>query len=153
MGAYELFLLISEICSKVLPFIGIILGIYLIVVLRSVLSLLKRFDQSVDQINKTIEEANKTIGEVNKTITEVNYQVRKLEAPLNTVSAISLSVDHVHELGKNAVSTTAKMVLENIEFLKNWILNLIHKQSDEVVEVVKDVDDIQNEPQEDKVNE
>lgn len=144
MGADELIQIVSDLCLKFLPILGVVLLVYLIILLRRILNLLQNVNHTVDTVNKTVEE--------------VNMQIRKLDAPLNTVAAISLSVDHLHELGQKAVSNTAQMILENIEFLKSWIMSILHLQNDENDIVKKEsIDPVQSQEitptQEEKGNE
>lgn len=101
---------LSYLCIKILPLIGVILGIYLIIMVHRLIQTLKSAEKVLD---------------------EANTQIRKLDVPLNTVAEISKSVDHVHDLAKESINQVSTTLYLTILSLKQWFQNLIHKDKEE----------------------
>ena len=102
---------ISYISLKVLPLLGVVLLVYLIIMIKNVITCLKS---------------------ATKTLDEANIQIRKLDVPLNTVAEISKSVDYVHDLTKESVKSVSTTVYQNMNTVKEWFNNLLHKNKNEV---------------------
>ena len=109
---------ISFISLKVLPLLGAVLLVYLIIMIKNVITCLKS---------------------ATKTLDEANNQLRKLDVPLNTVAEISKSVDYVHDLTKESIKSVSLSLYQSINMLKEWINNLLHKTKEEVSETVEEV--------------
>lgn len=116
MELEQFFESVSYICLKVLPIIGVVLGIYLIVMVHNLI--------------KTLKSATKTLD-------ETHQQIRKLDVPLHTISEISKSIDSVHELTKESLHSLSIMIYENLSALKEWFKNLFHKEKDNDEVVVR----------------
>ena len=84
---------ISFISLKVLPLLGAVLLVYLIIMIKNVITCLKS---------------------ATKTLDEANNQLRKLDVPLNTVAEISKSVDYVHDLTKESVKSVSTTIYQNM---------------------------------------
>ena len=97
---------ISFISLKVLPLLGAVLLVYLIIMIKNVITCLKS---------------------ATKTLDEANNQLRKLDVPLNTVAEISKSVDYVHDLTKESVKTVSTTVYQNMNQVKELFNKAIHK--------------------------
>lgn len=110
MQLEQFFESISFICIKVLPLLGVVLTIYLIIMVKNVITCLKS---------------------VTDTFNEANHQLRKLDVPLNTVTEISKSVDYVHDLTKESLKTVSTSLYQYLSALKDWIYQLIHKSEKE----------------------
>lgn len=113
MQLEQFFESISFICIKVLPLLGVVLTIYLIIMVKNVITCLKS---------------------VTDTFNEANHQLRKLDVPLNTVTEISKSVDYVHDLTKESLKTVSTSLYQYLSALKDWIYQLIHKSEKEDIE-------------------
>lgn len=120
----QFFETLSTICMKVLPLLGVVLLVYLIIM--------------VHHLIQTLKSATKTFD-------EVNMQIRKLDVPLNTVSEISKSVDHVHELTKESLNQLSVTIFEALNALKKWWTDFIHKKNKENHEEVGVCQDEQGE--------
>ena len=118
MQLEEFFNSISFVSLKVLPLLGVVLVIYLIIMVKNVITCLKS---------------------ATKTLDEANIQIRKLDVPLNTVAEISKSVDYVHDLTKESVKSVSTTVYQNINMIKEWFNQLLHKTKKESAEVSKEV--------------
>ncbi|MGN1343442.1 MAG: hypothetical protein ACI4U3_02605 [Traorella sp.] len=114
MGLEQFFEAISFVCIKLLPLLGVVLLIYLIIMIRDLISCLRS---------------------ATKTIDEANLQLRKLDIPLHTVSEISKSVDQVHELTKESVKSLSLSIYEILNKCKDKFNQLLHKEKEEVVNV------------------
>ena len=97
---------ISFISLKVLPLLGVVLLVYLIIMIKNVITCLKS---------------------ATKTLDEANNQLRKLDVPLNTVAEISKSVDYVHDLTKESVKSVSTTIYQNMNQLKELFNKTIHK--------------------------
>ena len=111
MQLEEFFNTLSFICMKVLPLLGVILAIYLILMIRNLIVCLKS---------------------ASKTLDEANNQLRKLDVPLNTVSEISKSVDHVHDLTKESLKSISVSLFQSLSALKEWLIKFTHKEEQEM---------------------
>lgn len=99
---------ISYISIKLLPLLGIILLIYLIIMVKNLITCLKS---------------------ATKTLDEVNVQIRKLDVPLNTVTEISKSIDNVHELTKESVKSISVNIYQALNTIKEQIQRLLKKEN------------------------
>lgn len=111
---------ISFISLKVLPLLGAVLLVYLIIMIKNVITCLKS---------------------ATKTLDEANNQLRKLDVPLNTVAEISKSVDYVHDLTKESVKTVSTTIYQNMNQVKELFNKAIHKvkKEDKVESTVEEV--------------
>ena len=107
MQLEQFFETLSYICMKILPMLGVVLLVYLIMMVRSLIICLKS---------------------ATKTFDEANHQLRKLDVPLHTVSEISKSVDHVHDLTKESLKSISLSLFQTISALKEWLANFLHKE-------------------------
>ncbi len=99
----------SELCSKLLPIIGVIVLIYVILLLRKII----QFFVSMQ----------KTMVTVDSTVSVVEEQIRKLDAPLNTVTEFSQTLDNLHEMSQNAVKSALLALISNLNVIRDWLLN------------------------------
>lgn len=122
----------SELCSKLLPIVGVIVLIYIILLLRKII----QFFVSLQ----------KTMVTVDSTVSVVEEQIRKLDAPLNTVTEFSETLDNLHEMSQNAVKSTLLALISNLNVIRDWLLN--HGCADEsentVVEPASAAEESQN---------
>ena len=120
MQLEDFFESISFICMNLLPLLGVILLVYLIIMVINVIACLKS---------------------ATKTLDEVNIQIRKLDVPLNTVTEISKSIDHVHDLTKESVKSISMSIYQSLNTIKESIQQLLKKTSknEEVKENVEEV--------------
>ena len=99
----------SELCSKLLPIIGVIVLIYVILLLRKII----QFFVSMQ----------KTMITFDSTVSVVEEQIRKLDAPLNTVTEFSQTLDNLHEMSQNAVKSALLALISNLNVIRDWLLN------------------------------
>lgn len=99
----------SELCSKLLPIIGVIVLIYVILLLRKII----QFFVSMQ----------KTMITVDSTVSVVEEQIRKLDVPLNTVTEFSQTLDNLHEMSQNAVKSALLALISNLNVIRDWLLN------------------------------
>ena len=99
----------SELCSKLLPIIGVIVLIYVILLRRKII----QFFVSMQ----------KTMITVDSTVSVVEEQIRKLDAPLNTVTEFSQTLDNLHEMSQNAVKSALLALISNLNVIRDWLLN------------------------------
>ena len=99
----------SELCSKLLPIIGVIVLIYVILLLRKIILF--------------FVSMQKTMITVDSTVSVVEEQIRKLDAPLNTVTEFSQTLDNLHEMSQNAVKSALLALISNLNVIRDWLLN------------------------------
>lgn len=99
----------SELCSKLLPIVGVIVLIYIILLLRKII----QFFVSLQ----------KTMVTVDSTVSVVEEQIRKLDAPLNTVTEFSQTLDNLHEMSQNAVKSALLALISNLNVIRDWLLH------------------------------
>lgn len=117
MEMEQFFTVLSEICLKILPVVGVILLIYLIVFVHRLLGFLVSLNKAVDSANSTIHEAE--------------IQIRKLDGPLQTATEISESVTKVHRLSEHALTTLIQMMMENFSAIKEYLHSILNKEKNE----------------------
>lgn len=105
---------LSILCSKLLPICGVILLIYLIVMIRKIVQVLKG-------VEGTLKIVDETIGTTHE-------QIRKLDAPLNTVGEISQTIDHIHEMSQNAVKSALVAIISNLNVIRDWLFAQLSKE-------------------------
>lgn len=109
MGTDQLIELLSNVCDKLIPVAGLILLIFLIVFIKHLITALKSLNTTLITTNKMVEDCN--------------IQVKKLDKPLATINELSDTVDNVHNVTKNAVTSTIAIILNNLEGIRDWIMN------------------------------
>lgn len=124
MGMEEFFTVLSDICLKILPVVGVVLFIYLVVLVHRLLQVLGSVHKAVDSANQTIHE--------------VEIQVRKLDGPLQTATEISDSVSKVHQMSEHAIKTIALMMVENFSAIKEYLNSFLHKEDPKDEDVEKE---------------
>lgn len=120
MGTDQLVNAISNLCYKLLPVLGILLLIYLVLLAKNLIDVLK--------------SVNVTLTKTNDLVDECKGQIRKLDKPLGTINDLSETVDNVHESAKAAVNTAINAIIANLENVKHWIQNIKNKGNEVVVE-------------------
>lgn len=113
MNTDQLIEVISNLCLKLLPVLGVVLLIYLVIL--------------VVNANKTMKSLDVTLSKTNDLVDECKGQIRKLDKPLNTIGDLSETVDDVHASAKNAVNSAINTIATNMEHVKEWISNLKNK--------------------------
>lgn len=131
----ELLILLSDTADKVLPILGCVIIIVGLVFLKKLITM-------IVTLNKTLEDVQGVVATTHK-------HLESLEGPLNTLNSLSETVDNVHEVSKNIVSSALVAVIENIANIKDWLMNLRSKKTKE--EVVEE--EVFQEPEEGVVNE
>lgn len=107
MGTDQLIEIVSNVCLKLLPVVGLILLIFIIVFIKHLIDVMK--------------SVNVTLSKTNDLVDECKGQMRKLDKPLSTINDLSETVDNVHESAKTAVNTTINAIVTNLENVKQWI--------------------------------
>ena len=100
---------LSVLCTKLLPILGV-------VVLVFVIQLLRKMIQFFVNLQKTLSSVDSTIGVVEE-------QIRKLDAPLNTVNEFSQTLDTLHEMGQNALKSALMSIIANLNVIRDWLMN------------------------------
>lgn len=120
MSTDQLVNAISNVCYKLLPVLGIVLLIYLVLLAKHCIDVLKSM--------------NVTLTKTNDLVDECKGQIRKLDKPLGTINDLSETVDDVHASAKNAVNAAINAIIVNLENVKEWVNNFKNKGKDIVVE-------------------
>lgn len=106
----ELLTSLSAVSLQILPILGAAVLIFLLVLLKRVLDLLKKVEKTVDQVDLTL---------------------KKIEGPIDTVVKIAKTVDFVNNAAEHAVKTLAITVAKNFAFISQWVKSLMGKKTDE----------------------
>lgn len=109
----ELLLILREISVLILPILGAAILIFLLVLLKNVLDILK-------QTSATIAHVEKTLGVVDEAIDDV-------QASLKTVRAITNGIDMAGALASQSITKLAKLLVENYDSIKTWFLKLFNR--------------------------
>lgn len=117
MGADQLIEVVSVVCYKLLPVVGFIVLIFVVMLLKHLIDVLK--------------SVNVTLAKTNDLVDECKGQMRKLDKPLATVNDLSESIDNVHESTKNAIHSAINVIVANLENVREWLANRKEKNEDD----------------------
>lgn len=110
----ELILKLSELSALLLPILGVVVLIFLILLLRQTLNILKQVSGTVTKVDSTIQTVENSLLE--------------LKGPLHTLNRISGSVDLVQDATENAIKTLIVAVSSNFDLIKDWITAFLDKK-------------------------
>ncbi len=102
---------LSSISLKLLPILAVAIFVMLIILLRKSFDLFKKVETTLDQVDATM---------------------KKIDGPLNTVVAVSKTIDMVNSAAENAVKTLAVSAVKNYEFISEWVKENILKRKEKV---------------------
>ena len=105
-----------EICSLLLPIVGVVVLVVLIVVLI--------------KIGKLLDTANVTVEKTQGSIKLVEATLDKVQEPVDTVVKVSKSIDKAHDAGVKAIDDAKVYVNRNIENIKTKVDELSEKASE-----------------------
>lgn len=118
----EFLQILREVSVLIIPILGAGVLIFLLVLLKNVLDLIK-------QASATVEHLEKTLGVVDEAIDDVS-------ASLKTVRAITNGIDAAGAMASQSLTKLAKLVVENYDSIKNWFLALFNKTDNNIKESV-----------------
>lgn len=118
----EFLQILREVSVLILPILGAGVLIFLLVLLKNVLDLIK-------QASATVEHLEKTLGVVDEAINDVS-------ASLKTVRMITNGIDTASAMASQSLTKMAKLFVENYDSIKKWILTLFNKTDKTVEESV-----------------
>ncbi len=118
----EFLQILREVSVLILPILGAGVLIFLLVLLKNVLDLIK-------QASATVEHLEKTLGVVDEAIDDVS-------ASLKTVRMITNGIDTASTMASQSLTKLAKLFVENYDSIKKWILTLFNKTDKTVEESV-----------------
>lgn len=104
---------LQEVSVQLLPFLGVVVLIFLILILRRVYLLLADVGVTVSKVNTAMDKVNVSLDEV--------------KAPLSTLSRLSHSIDLVHTATESAVKGAVRVVSENYEWIKDAAVSAFSK--------------------------
>lgn len=110
----ELILKLSELSALLLPILGVVVLVFLILLLRQTLNILKQVSGTVTKVDSTIQTVENSLLE--------------LKGPLHTLNRISGSVDLVQDATENAIKTLIVAVTSNFDLIKDWITAFLDKK-------------------------
>lgn len=110
---------IGQFFGYILPVVGTVLGIFLII-------LVKKLIDTLQQVDKTIEG--------------VNDQIKKLDAPLNTVGELCGTIDDVHHKIKDSVKQKATQYKQG----KEKLVGTVQPKADAFKKRLKDINEAKN---------
>jgi len=109
----ELLRALQGVSVQLLPFLGVVVLIFLILILRRVYSLLADLGITVVKVNTAMDKVNSSLDE--------------FKTPLSTLSRLSHSIDLVHTATESAVKGAVRVVSENFEWIKDTALSAVNK--------------------------
>ena len=117
MGLDQLVRLLSEVAKEIIPIAIVAVLIYAALFIRQLIVMLKTTDETMKKAQTTFDIFNKVL--------------EKLYKPLNTINELSETVDNVHEASKQAVMSSLKVILSNINVIKDWVIQQVKKDKGE----------------------
>lgn len=118
----QLLNLCSTVCMKLLPICGVIVLIFLAIFIKHLINVMKQLNEMSTKLNHTVDVATR--------------ELEGLEKPLQTISELSETIDQVHEASKHAVRSALVTVIDNFSSIKDWVLNHLKKENDEIDEEI-----------------
>lgn len=115
-----LFSTVSKLAMYILPVLGVILLIYLIIFVKNLIDTLK---------------------DLSLTLLTAESEIKKLDGPLNTASELAKTVDEVHFATKTAVTKASKVVSDNFDLVKDYIVSKKNSSNTKDVENVVSKED------------
>ncbi len=109
----ELLVALQNVSEQLLPFLGVIVLIFLVLVLKKVLHILT--------------DAQVTVSKVNTAMDKVNNSLDELKAPLSTLTRVSHSIDLVQTATESAVKSAVRIVADNFEWIKDSATSVVSK--------------------------
>lgn len=112
----ELLIALYNVCEKLLPILGAFVLIFLLVLLKKLMTFMDKLNTGMDSVNRTL--------------IEVDRDVQQLRDPLNTAVKISHTVDEVHDASKEAAKQAIAAGKQHAEVIKSQVSNLFKKEED-----------------------
>lgn len=109
----QLLTLLGEISVQLLPILGVVVLIFIIVLLKRALDVMKQVSSTVVKVNSTIDAVDKGINE--------------LQGPLQTLTRISGTVGLVQDVTENAFKTAIVAIAGNYSVIKDYLSSFIEK--------------------------
>lgn len=104
---------LSTVSLQLLPILGVAVLIFLLVLLKRVLDLLKKAEKTIDQVDETL---------------------KKIDGPLTTVVNVSKTIDFINSAAENAVKTLAITLAKNFSVISDWVKSTLGKKKDSDLE-------------------
>ena len=108
------------VCVQLLPIIGAVVLVFLCIFLR--------------KLWKLIDHASDMVVRLNPTINLVDQSIEKVQAPLDTAVKYSKTLDNVHDKTIESVNRAAETASENVEKLKDFVVDKFNRVQDAYVE-------------------
>ena len=108
------------VCVQLLPIIGAVVLVFLCIFLR--------------KLWKLIDHASDMVVRLNPTINLVDQSIEKVQAPLDTAVKYSRTLDNVHDKTVESVNRAAETASENVEKLKDFVVDKFNRVQDAYVE-------------------
>ena len=108
------------VCVQLLPIIGAVVLVFLCIFLR--------------KLWKLIDHASDMVVRLNPTINLVDQSIEKVQAPLDTAVKYSKTLDNVHDKTVESVNRAAETASENVEKLKDFVVDKFNRVQDAYVE-------------------
>ena len=109
----ELLRALQGVSVQLLPFLGVVVLIFLILILRRVYLLLADIGITVVKVNSAMDKVNSSLDE--------------FKMLLSTLSRLSHSIDLVHTATESAIKGAVRVVSENYEWIKDTALSAVNK--------------------------
>lgn len=129
MGTQDFIDMLHNVCDELLPIVLFVLIIYVIKFIRGIL--------------KTLNTLNKTLNTTTQVLENCDKQITKLDAPLATVNELSQTVDQVHEVTKNALTSSLVILINNLSTIKDYLLKKMGNDTEDTTEVVIDDEELE----------
>lgn len=114
MGLDQLLDLTSQVATRVLPILGVIVLVFLAVFIKHLITVMKKADAALSSMKTTMDTTNR--------------QLESLDKPLQTLQEVSDTVDYVHEASKHAVRSGLVCIIDNFSSIKEWATNVGSKK-------------------------
>lgn len=112
----ELLQELSRIAALLLPILGVVVLVFLVLLLKRGLDMMKQLSG--------------TVTKVDSAIVTVSDRINDLKGPLHTLNKLSGSIELVQDATENAIKSLFVTVASNFDVIKDWVLSFINKRKD-----------------------
>lgn len=109
---------VSNICSQLLPILGVIVLVLLIVVFIKLIGVLSTTDKTIAKTHGSIEIVEETLN--------------KVQTPVDTAVKVAKSVDSAYDASAKALSDAKEYVSKNMDTIKGKVSDIVEKATSKV---------------------
>lgn len=108
---------LREVSVILLPILGVAVLVFLLILLKHLIDLVKKLGTTVDHVDATLNIVDDALEE--------------LKAPISTLANVAHGIDTVQAVTVHSAMAVSKYVVDNFELIKQWITGLFTRRKTE----------------------